>query len=117
VVGGHVAYATEHLHLVGELAWFRHREHGSDMTTRTLAVFGEVGYSFSDFTPYSRYEYTHFFEEDTFFTASGVPDHDFHLLSAGLKYAASASVSVKAEAALDLEESHQQLLAQAAFAF
>src|SRR5262245_11009540 len=28
MLGGHVAYVTDNLHLVAELAWFRHREHG-----------------------------------------------------------------------------------------
>jgi hypothetical protein len=117
VLGGHAAYITDHLHLIGELAWFRHRAHGEDMTTRTVAMFGEAGYSFDDLTPYARYEYTHFFEEDAYFVASGVPMSDAHILSAGVKYSASASVAVKLEAATDLEISHKHLLAQAAFAF
>jgi hypothetical protein len=117
VLAGHAAYITDHLHLVGELAWLRHRPHGSDMTMRTIAMFGEVGYSFGDLTPYTRYEYTHYYEEDPYFVSSGIPFHDLHLLSGGLRYAASASVAVKLEGAADFVTAHRRLLAQAAFAF
>lgn len=117
MLGGHVAYVTDKLHVVGELAWFRHREHGSDMTTATLATFGEVGYKLGDVTPYSRFEYTHFVAEDSYFMASGVPFDDVEQLSAGVKYAASASVAVKLEGAVDVHQSRSHVLAQAAFAF
>jgi hypothetical protein len=117
VLGAHAAYIAEKLHLVSELAWFHHRDHGADMTTETVAMFGEAGYSFDDVTPYTRYEYTHFSGEDAYFMASGIPAEDVHLLSVGVKYAASASVSIKLEGGADLENSHRHLLAQAAFAF
>ncbi|HEX3760865.1 MAG TPA: porin [Kofleriaceae bacterium] len=117
VLGGHAAYVTDHVHLIGELAWFRHRTHDTHMDSRTLAMFGEAGYSFGDVTPYARYEYTHFYEPDPYFVASGIPFVDIHLLSAGVKYAASASVAVKLEGAVDLDTSHRHVLGQAAFAF
>jgi hypothetical protein len=117
MLGGHVAYISDRIHLVGELAWFRHREHGSDMTTESIATFGELGYKIGDVTPYTRFEYTHFMEEDSYFMASGVPYDDVELLSAGVKYAASASVAFKVEGAYDLHQPHRHVLAQAAFAF
>jgi hypothetical protein len=117
MVGGHVAYITDNLHLVGELAWFRHREHGSDMTTQTITTFGEVGYKVGEVTPYVRFEYQHFNEEDAFFMASGLPYDDTQLLSAGAKYTASASVAFKIEGAYDFHQPHRHVLAQAAFAF
>jgi hypothetical protein len=117
MLGGHAAYITDHLHLIAELVWFRHRAHGSEMTSRTIATFGEAGYKLGDLTPYTRFEYTHFYEEDQYWVSSGVPMQDTQLLSAGVKYAASASVSVKVEGAADLNDSHRHVLAQAAFAF
>jgi len=36
MLGGHAAYLTDHLHLIAELVWFRHRVHGSEMTSRTI---------------------------------------------------------------------------------
>lgn len=117
VLGGHAAYNTDRLHLIGELTWFRHRTHDTQMDSRTIAMFAEAGYSFGDITPYTRYEYTHFYEPDPYFVASGIPDVDIHLLSAGVKYAASASVAVKLEGAADLDTSSRRVIAQAAFAF
>ena len=117
MLGGHAAYITDHLHLVAEIAWFRHRAHGQDMTSRTVATFGEAGYAFGDLTPYARFEYTHFFEEDAYFMASGVPSTDVQMLSGGVKYSASSSVAVKVEGATDLRDSRRHVLAQAAFAF
>jgi hypothetical protein len=87
------------------------------MLYTTTATFGEVGYQLGDFTPYSRFEYTHFSGADPFFVSSGLPTAGVQLLSAGVKYSASASVAVKLEAGADLEDSHRHLLAQAAFAF
>jgi hypothetical protein len=117
VLGGHAAYVTDDVHLIAELAWFRHRPYGSDMTTQTVATFVEAGYKFGDFTPYSRFEYTHFDGEDAYFMASGIPSADVQVLSAGVKYAASSSVAVKLEGATELQDSNRHLLAQAAFAF
>ena len=117
MVGGHLAYVTENLHLVGEAAWFRHREHGSDMTTQTIATFGEIGYKVGDVTPFARFEYTHFYEEDAYFMASGLPSDDTQQLSVGGKYIASASVAFKVEGAVDFHRSTSHALAQAAFAF
>ena len=117
MLAGHAAYVTDRVHAVAEVAWFRHRAHGSEMTSRTVATFGELGYSFGDLTPYARFEYTHFFEDDVYFMASGIPNQDVQLASAGVKYAASASVSVKVEGAADLSTPHRHVLAQAAFAF
>jgi hypothetical protein len=117
MLGGHAAYVTDNLHAVAEVAWFHHREHGSDMTTQTIAGFGELGYKVSDVTPFARFEYTHFYEPDSYFMASGIADDDVQLLSVGAKYTASASVAFKIEGAADLHQSHRHVLAQAAFAF
>ena len=117
VLGGHAAYVDDHFHLIGELVWFRHRAHGDVMTHKTVAAFGEAAYQFGDVTPYTRFEYTHFGDEDPYFVGSGIPNVDVQMLSGGVKYAASASVAVKLEAAADLKESHRHVLAQAAFAF
>jgi hypothetical protein len=117
VLGAHAAYVTDRVHVIGEAAWFRHREHGSEMTIATLAAFGEAGYSFGDLTPYSRFEYQHISDEDPFFMSSGIPAEDIQLLSVGVKYVASSSVAVKVEAAADLGTDHRHAIAQAAFAF
>ena len=117
LLAGHAAYITDRIHAVAELAWFRHRPHGSEMTSRTVAWFAELGYSFGEITPYARFEHTHFVEEDSYFVASGIPSDDVELASAGVKYSASASVAVKVEGAADIRDSHRHLLAQAAFAF
>jgi hypothetical protein len=117
MLGGHAAYMSDHLHLVGELVWFRHRTHDTQMTSRTVAAFGEVGYKLADFTPYTRFEYTHYLEEDPYWVGSGIAMTDVEMLSAGLKYAASASVAVKVEGGADFNNSQRHVLAQAAFAF
>jgi hypothetical protein len=117
VLNGHAAYVTDGIHLIGEASWFRHREHGAAMSTQVLALYGEAGYSVGDVTPYTRFEYVHYSDENIYFTASGLPSEDIRQLSAGAKYAASASVAIKLEGSLDLEDSGGHLVAQAAFAF
>jgi hypothetical protein len=117
VLAGHVAYITDHLHVIGEAAWFHHREHGTEIIHRTLAAFGEAGYVLGDYTAYARFEYTHFSDADPYFTTSGIPFVDLNLLSVGVKYVASASVALKLEAGADVVERHRHAIAQAAFAF
>jgi hypothetical protein len=108
---------TEHLHLVAEAAWFRHRPHGDTMLYTTLAMFAEAGYHLGDLTPYARFEHFDFGDGDPYFISSGIPIDARKILSAGAKYAASASVSIKVEGGADLESNHRHVLAQAAFAF
>jgi hypothetical protein len=117
VLAGHAAYMTEHLHLVAEAAWFRHRPHGDTMLHTTLAMFAEAGYHIGDLTPYARFEHFDFGDGDPYFISSGLPIDARKILSAGAKYAASASVSIKVEGGADLESNHRHVLAQAAFAF
>lgn len=117
MLGGHAAYVTDRIHLIGELAWFRHRVHGDTMTTQTLATFAEAAYQFGDIIPYSRFEYFHFDGEDPYFTSSGIPSQDIEMLSAGVKYAASSSVAVKLEGGIDFDSNLRRVLVQAAFAF
>jgi len=116
-LAGHAAYNTERVHLIGEAAWFRHREHGVEMTHEALAAYGEAGYAFGDLTPYGRFEYAHYGDEDPYFVSSGIPAEDVQLLSVGLRYAASASVAGKLQGAADLVTSHRHVIAQVAFAF
>jgi porin-like protein len=117
MLGGHAAYVTDNLHAVAEVAWFHHRLHGSTETTDTVATFGELGYKVGDVTPYVRFEYTHFYEPDPYFIASGVPGEDVQQLSAGAKYTASASVAFKVEGSVEFTDSRSRVIAQAAFAF
>jgi hypothetical protein len=117
VLAGHAAYVTDHLHLISEIAWFRHKTHDTQMTSRTIAAFAEAGYVLDDLSPYIRFEYTHFYEDDPYFLDSEIPRDDLHMLSAGIKYAASASVAVKIEGAADLQTDDRRVVAQAAFAF
>jgi hypothetical protein len=117
ILGAHAAYVADRVHLIGEAAWFRHREHGTDTIHETISAFGEAGYAFGEYTPYTRFEYTHSSDVDPYFASSGLPTDDLELLSAGVKYTASASVAFKLEVAADLGDSHRHALAQAAFAF
>lgn len=119
VLGGHAVYVTDRVHLIAEGAWFHHREYGTQTVHTTLAAFGEAGYAFGDYTPFARYEYTHFSSPDPYFLASGIPGVDHHLVIAGVKYAASASVAFKLQTSMDFypTETDYRALAQAAFAF
>jgi hypothetical protein len=117
VLNGHAAYVADGIHLIGEVSWFRHREHGAEMSTQVLALYGEAGYTFGDVTPYARFESVRYSDENIYFTASGIPSEEVRQLSTGARYAASASVAVKLEGGLDLQESHAHVIAQAAFAF
>jgi hypothetical protein len=119
IVGGHVAYMAHHVHAVGELAWVRHREHGMDVTQDTLAAFGEVGYGFGDYTPFVRYEYQNIPADDAYFMTSGLESGPIHIVSTGVKYAASASVVVKVQGEVEVAGgvTSVESVAQAAFAF
>lgn len=119
ILGGHVAYVAGNVHLVAEALWFRHREHGTETLHKTLATFGEAGYTFGDFTPYARYEYLAFSDDDPYFATSGIETQDHQIVSVGVKYAASASVSLKLQGSVDHDAMSNDSVAitQAAFAF
>ncbi len=119
IVGGHVAYSAHDVHAVAEAAWFRHAEHGSGQVHTTFAAFGEAGYTIGDYTPYARVEYFHFSDADPYFAASGLSTLDRTAASAGVKYIASASVSLKAQGGVDVDSSGEQYVGilQGAFAF
>lgn len=119
ILAGHAAFVTHDVHLISEVAWIRHRELGDGPQHTTLAAFGEAGYTLSDLTPYLRYEYTQYSDVDPYFAASGLESEDHHLISAGVKYTASASVAMKLQAGVDIDPARTDYLAtaQAAFAF
>jgi hypothetical protein len=119
VVAGHLAYVANDIHVVAEAAWFRHRETGRETLHKTLAMFGEAAYAFGDFTPYVRYEYFTFSDADPYFATSGIELTNHHILSTGVKYAASASVSLKLQGSVDHDATSNDYIAitQAAFAF
>jgi len=119
VLGGHAAYVTPMVHAVAELFWFRHREHGTEVLHTTLAGFGEAGYAFGDFMPYARVEVLQASDMDPYFTTSGFLNGDHQITSAGVKYAASASVALKLQASVDhnTTQNGYEAITQAAFAF
>jgi hypothetical protein len=119
ILGGHAAYVTERVHAVAELFWFRHREHGTETLHTTLAAFGEAGYAFGDFMPYARVEVLQASDIDPYFTTSGFLNGDHQITSVGVKYAASASVSLKLQASVDHNDTLNayEAITQAAFAF
>ena len=119
ILAAHAAYVTNDVHLIGEVAWLRHREIGSDAQHTTLATFAEAGYAVSDFMPYVRYEYTQYSDVDPYFAASGLESENHQLITTGVKYTASASVAMKVQGGLDIDSTRTDYLAtaQAAFAF
>jgi hypothetical protein len=119
IVGGHAAYVTPKVHAIAELFWFRHREHGTETEHTTLAASGEAGYTFGDFTPYGRVELFRFSDVDPYFATSSFPVDDREVVSAGVKYAASASVAMKLQGSVIHNSTQNGYVAvtQAAFAF
>jgi hypothetical protein len=120
ILGAHAAYEAHDVHAIAEAAWFRHRDHGTDIVHTTLAAFGELGYTMNDITPYGRVEYFNFGANgDPYFEASGLSTFDRVAFSAGVKYVASASVSLKIQAGVDVDDVTTRYvgIAQAAFAF
>jgi hypothetical protein len=119
ILGGHTAYMSDHIHVIAEAAWFRHRELGTQTIHTTLSLFGEAGYGFGDYMPYVRYEIMRFSDSDPYFTGSGFPTIDHQRLTVGTKYAASASVALKLEGSVNVSdgENDYRTMAQAAFAF
>jgi len=119
IFGAHAAYLAHDLHLIAEANWFRHREDGTQTLHHTVAAFGEAGMTFSDFTPYFRYQYFWFSDSDPYFASSGIETGNHQIYSAGAKYAASASVAFKLEAGLDHDDESidEYVTAQSAFAF
>lgn len=119
ILGGHAVYVADRVHFVSELAWIRHREYGTDTIHRTTTFFAEAGYDLGDYTPYVRYENTHFADADPYFTTAGIESEDFQRVSVGVKYIASASVAFKVQGAIndDASDTDYNLTGQAAFAF
>jgi hypothetical protein len=119
IVGGHAAYVTPKIHAIAELFWFRHREYGTETQHTTLAASGEAGYAFGDFTPYGRVELFRFSDVDPYFATSDFPVADREIVSAGVKYAASASVAMKLQGSVihNTTQNGYVAITQAAFAF
>jgi hypothetical protein len=119
ILGGHLVYVADRLHVVSELAWIRHRENGTDTLHHTTALFAEVGYEIDDYTPYVRYENTRFDTADPYFTTSGIESQNLQRVSAGVKYIASASVAFKLQTSVtvDVADTDYNAIGQAAFAF
>jgi len=119
ILGGHAVYITQTVHVITELFWFRHREYGTETLHTTLAAFGEAGYTFGDFTPYARLEILEPSDMDPYFTTSGFLTGDHQIVSAGVKYLASASVALKIQGDVDhnTTQNAYSMITQAAFAF
>jgi hypothetical protein len=119
IAGGHLVYVADQTHFVSELAWIRHRENGTDILHHTTALFAEAGYDIGAYTPYVRYEYTHFDTPDPYFTTAGIESENFQRVSVGAKYVASASVAFKLQGSVTVDEvdTDYNVIAQAAFAF
>lgn len=119
IFGAHAAYTGHDLHLIGEVAWFHHREDGTQTVHDSVAAFGEAGVTFGDFTPYARYQYFWYSDDDPYFASSGIETATHQIYSVGTKYTASASVAFKLEGGIDRDASRTDgyLTAQSAFAF
>ncbi len=119
ILGAHAVYVADAIHFVSELAWLRHRENGTDIVHRTTTFFAELGYDLGDYTPYVRYENTHFADADLYFTTAGIEAVDFQRVSIGAKYVASASIAFKIQGSIndDALDTDYNAIAQAAFAF
>jgi hypothetical protein len=120
IIGAHVAYLAHDVHAIAEVAWFRHRPYGGAMTWGTVDLFAEVGYTLGDVTPFVRYERTAFESHDDPYFAEPARHTLLHdRFSAGVKYAASASVAFKVQGAVQKDDDDLDFIAiaQAAFAF
>lgn len=119
ILGSHAAYVANRIHAVYEGLWIRHRENGSQTVHTVQSLVGEAGYTLTDWTPYLRYEYQHASDVDPYFSASQIDLTTLSRFSAGVKYAASASVALKLQGAVEIRTDSTGYLAgiQAAFAF
>lgn len=120
IFGGHLAYVETPWHLILEGFLIRHL--GDDGSRRrTLAGLAQVGYTFSDFTPYVRLEVVRFPRDpDPFYALGGSAARgSFTAVSGGVKWVASEALAFK----LELEEDHatdddiRSVTTQAAFVF
>jgi hypothetical protein len=120
ILGAHAVYMSDRVHVIAEAAWFRDRESVSQLLHSTVAAFGEAGYGFGDFMPYLRFEYLHINSvPDPYFVTSGFPTYDHEIITAGVKYTATASIAFKLQGSATLQPGTDdyRALAQAAFAF
>lgn len=119
--GGHLAYLEHNIHLISEVALFRHVESDGGPTHHTVATFVELGYSLGEVTPYARYERTSFGSAiDPYWALTAAARGSFHLVTAGVNYLASESVALKLEGQyqhFDSDQTKKVLAAQVAYAF
>ena len=100
ILGAHLAYFEHNVHLISEYMWIRHHEEdGGTHTYNTQAFFAETGYTLRDvWTPYVRYEYTHFgLALDPFYAFNAASRGSFHRGTVGLRYLASEHIAFKLE--------------------
>jgi hypothetical protein len=104
IIGGaHAAYLGDKVHLIAEYSWIQHAEKdGGRNTYNTHYVFGELGYMLGDiWTPYARYEYTHFGSKaDPFYAFNAAARGSYSRGTIGLNYLASEHLVLKLEASI-----------------
>ena len=103
IAGAHMAYLGRQVHLVSEYSWIQHSEKdGGQNSYSTQYLFGELGYTLAgEWTPYARYEYTHFGSNpDPFYAFNAAARGSYHRGTIGLNYLASEHLVFKLEFSL-----------------
>jgi hypothetical protein len=99
IVGAHLAYLENYVHLIAEYLYIQHKFF--DRTGVTQGVFGELGYTFGIVTPYARVQWVKFpalVDADPFLQQNAAfPGGTFTAGVAGLRFAVSDFLAVKIE--------------------
>ena len=122
IIGAHVAYLENNLHLISEFAYFRHAQDGGPSVFNTYAFFAEGGYSIGDFTPFVRYEQVNFAanHSDPFFAPSVGAQGDYKTYLLGVNYLALEHAILKLQTGISQFENAStsySVLAQCAYQF
>jgi hypothetical protein len=120
ILGGHLAYLENYVHLIGEYLHITHR--ASNTVTVTQAGYAELGYTFKVVTPYVRAQRVVFPPDlDPFFALNLLAIRgSFSSGLAGLRFNVSDYLALKLEGAYTKLDSGQTIttgVAQCAFAF
>ena len=121
ILGGHIVYLENNVHIIGEYLRVSHRANGE--TGVTNAFFLELGYTFNRVTPYLRGERVSFpatldpfYAQNVFALSRG----SFTSGLAGVRFTASDYLALKLEAELvhpEIGTDIKMVVAQCAFAF
>jgi hypothetical protein len=123
ILGAHLAYLENYVHLIAEYLWVSHRVAGGS-TTITQGAYGELGYTFGPVTPYGRVQLVVFppvSELDPFYARNLFATRgSFASVVGGLRFNVSDYLAVKIEGGytrLDSGENLKTGALQCAFAF